>query len=344
MTAYGGTGANLGGAGTVFTQVTGQNGLLLVDNGGQLETNTLTAITSVALANNAIDVLIQGNASVVPSGAWIVGNLTIASNGVLEASSLTTLTLTASGAITIEEGGGLLANGTGYAGGAGPGAGHAYLLGASPPCGGGSYGGNGAASSPTNGSGGTTYGSQSNPANFGSGGGIDLPYSLGGDGGGAIQITSLSGIVEVDGTIAANGESGDFYGGGGGSGGSIWLTGGTLLGSGSITANGGNGANTVGGGGGGGRIDLSPVANLFDGTVSAYGGGGGNWGGAGTVLIQATGQNQLILDNGGNAGTNTPVQSSVATDLIVRGGAIGSSITSVSFANLYLNSNGWLTP
>jgi hypothetical protein len=339
MTAYGGAGANIGGAGTVFTQLTGENGLLVVDNGGQSGTNTL-----VAVQDNTINVLIQGNAGVMPSGAWTFGNLTIASNGLLLASPLTPLTLTAAGAITIEKGGGMLANGAGYAGGAGSGAGHAYNDGFYRPCGGGGYGGNGAAGSPTNGTGGAAYGYQTDPSGFGSGGGTLPPYSFGGSGGGAIQITSLSGIVQVDGTIAANGGIGSGSGGGGGSGGSIWLTGGTLLGSGSITANGGNGADSIGGGGGGGRIDINPTADLFDGTISAYG-GGGNWGGAGTVLIQVPGQNaQLILDNGGNSGTNTLVQSASATDLIVRGGAIGSASSSVSFANLYLNANGWLAP
>jgi hypothetical protein len=339
MTAHGGAGANIGGAGTVYTQLTGQNGLLVVDNGGQSGGNT-----SLAIANSTINVLVQGSASVTPSGAWTVGNLTIASNGLVQASSMNTLTLTAAGAITIEAGGSLLANAAGYAGNAGPGAGRAYNSGLYP-CGGGGYGGNGAASSPTNGAGGTTYGSQSAPSAPGSGGGTSLSYSFGGNGGGVIQITSLSGIVQVDGIVAANGGNGSGSGGGGGSGGSIWLTGGTLLGSGSITANGGNGADSVGGGGGGGRIDINPTANLFDGTISAYGGGGGgNWGGAGTVLIQATGQNQLILDNDGHAGTNTLVQSASGTDLIVRGGAVGSASSSVIFANLFLNSNGWLFP
>ena len=97
-------------------------------------------------------------------------------------------------------------------------------------------------------------------------------------------------------------------GGGGGSGGSIWLTVGTLSGSGSITANGGSGVDSVGGGGGGGRIYISCNNNSFAGTVSACGGGGANWGGAGTVFIKPTAQNgQLILDNGGHAGTNTPM-------------------------------------
>ncbi|MGP8199274.1 MAG: beta strand repeat-containing protein [Limisphaerales bacterium] len=340
-TAYGGAGANIGGAGTVYTQLMGQHGVLVIDNGGQSGGNT-----SIAINNSTYNVFIQGGASVFPSDAWTIGNLTIASNGFVLASSLTTLNIAVAGAITIEAGGAMLANIAGYYyGNPGQGTGGTYNEAGLYPCGGGGYGGNGAAGIPTNAAGGVGgYGSQSEPGSFGSAGGTYQLYSIGGNGGGAIQITSLSGIVQVDGTMAANGGEGESGGGGGGSGGSIWLTGGTLLGSGSITANGGNGANSIGGGGGGGRIVLAPTANLFAGTISAYGGGGGHWGGAGTVLIQTAGTNQLILDNGGNAGTNTLVQTASATDLIVRGGAIGSSLSSVSFANLYLNSNGWLAP
>jgi hypothetical protein len=169
------------------------------------------------------------------------------------------------------------------------------------------------------------------------------PYSVSGAGGGAIRL-NVSGILQVDGRISANGGSGSGTGGGGGSGGSVWLTSGILTGSGSITANGGNGVDSIGGGGGGGRIAIYPAANLFGGTISSYGGGGANWGGAGTVFLQPTGQNgQLILDNGGNVGTNTLVQSAGSADLIIRNGAVGSAASSVSFANLVMSSNAWLT-
>ena len=168
-------------------------------------------------------------------------------------------------------------------------------------------------------------------------------YSVGGAGGGAIQL-NVSGILQVDGHISANGGNGSGTGGGGGSGGSIWLTTGTLIGSGSISANGGNGADSIGGGGGGGRIAIYPSANLFGGAISAYGGGGANWGGAGTVFLQPAGQNgQLILDNAGHSGTNTLVQSANSADLILRNGAIGSASSSASFANLLMSSNAWLT-
>jgi len=339
LAAYGGAGAMTGGAGTVYTELTGQNGLLVFDNAGHAGTNSLVAISS-----SSIDVLIRGNASVIPSGAWTIGNLTIASNGLLMASSaLFPLNLTAGGNVTIQAGGSLLADNAGYAAGAGNGHGYNYY-GTGYPCGGGGYGGGGANGSLTNAGGGTAYGSQTSPTTFGSGGGTYPAYSVGGTGGGAIQL-NVSGILQVDGRLSANGGNGSGTGGGGGSGGSVWLTTGTLIGSGSIMANGGNGVDSVGGGGGGGRIAIYPAANLFDGTISAYGGGGANWGGAGTVLLQPAGQNgQLILDNGGNVGTNTPVQSASSADLILRSGAIGSASSPVSFANLLLSSNAWLVP
>ena len=82
LAAYGGAGAKTGGAGTVYTKLTGQNGLLVFDNGGRTGTNS-----SVAISDSSIDVLIRGNAAVIPSGAWTIGNLTIASNGLLLVSS-----------------------------------------------------------------------------------------------------------------------------------------------------------------------------------------------------------------------------------------------------------------
>ena len=342
MTAYGGTGSMLGTAGTIYTQVSGQNGLLIFDNGGRLSATN----TTFSLLNSSVNVLIRNAASIQPpgsSGSWNFASLTIASNGYLFAPLASTLTLSAISAVTVEPGGSIIANGKGYGPGAGTGAGHSFNDNLYWPCGGGSYGGPGGYGSSTNATGGATYGSQSAPSGFGSGGG-SANISVGGSGGGAISIAT-KGIVQVDGIISANGLNGSGTGGGGGSGGTITINGGTLLGSGIISANGGSGANSYGGGGGGGRIWINPSASIFAGTISAYGGGGANQGGAGTVLMQIVGQNmQLILDNGGNSGTNTPVQSASSADLIVRGGATGCANPSVNFANLYIYSNSWLTP
>jgi hypothetical protein len=340
MGAYGGAGSTVGGAGTVYTKVNGQHGLLVLDNGGHSGTNTM-----VSISDSTIDVLIKGRASVLPSGTWNVGNLTVATNGLLLANSSTTLSVSSSGAIEVQAGGSVLANGV--ASSQGLNSGRSYNDSLFRPCGGGGNGGTGASGFLTNAAGGLAVGTMYVGTHPGSPGGSFLPYSIGGNGGGSILLFSQSGIVQVDGTISANGANGSGFGGGGGSGGEIRVTGGILLGSGSITATGGSGVDSIGGGGGGGRIELDQNANLFSGAISAAGGGGANWGGAGMVLIQTSGQNgQLILDNSGHLGTNTPVMNPGGPmDLIVRGGAIGSAYSSfVYFTNLYVGSNGWLSP
>jgi hypothetical protein len=336
MAAYGGAGATAGGAGTVYTVLTAQNGLLVMDNGGLAGANSSVAITS------GVDVLIRNKAGVIPSGSWSIGNLTISSNSLLVAASQSTVNLTATGDVTIQSSGSLVADSAGYPAGTGNGSGRNYYYTDGYPCGGGGHGGSGANGSSANATGGTTYDSQSSPTAYGSGGGNYAPYSTGGAGGGAIQL-NVSGVLQVDGRISANGGNGSGTGGGGGAGGSIWITSGLLVGSGTIAANGGNGEDSIGGGGGGGRIAIYPTTDLFSGAISAYGGGGANWGGAGTLYIQPTGQNgQLTVDNGGHPGTNTLLQSAGSAALTVCNGAIGVASGSVSFANLILSSNAWL--
>ncbi|MFA6429775.1 MAG: Calx-beta domain-containing protein [Patescibacteria group bacterium] len=126
---------------------------------------------------------------------------------------------------------------------------------------GGGYGGaggkGGLGGSPT-----VTYGSQTVPTLFGSGGSASTDAGVGGAGGGSVYL-SVSGTLTLNGTISADGtdsDSGD-RSGGGGSGGSIYLRAGTLAGSGSISANGGSSIDrpsytSIGGGGGGGRVAL----------------------------------------------------------------------------------------
>src|SRR5208337_736204 len=78
---------------------------------------------------------------------------------------------------------------------------------------------------------------------------------------------------------------------------------------GSISANGGAGDSRFGGGGGGGRIVIDCPSNTFTGGFSAHGGPGINYGGAGTVYV-TTNLNtlgQLVVDNGGFRGADTPV-------------------------------------
>lgn len=349
LTARGGAGWEAGGAGTIFTQVIGSTGSLLVNNAGQ--SGAGSTVTPPSLA----DVTICSNAMVIAAGDWTAGNLTIASNGILAGTQQSVMSLHVAGALTVQPGGLILGDGRGYLGGTGPGAGHNYYYSVANSYffSGGGYGGPGASGLSPYAPGGGTYGSQTIPNDFGSGGGSLYSgfSSNGGSGGGAIRLI-VSGPVQLDGAISANGTDG-YDTGGGGSGGSIYVTCPTIAGSGKISANGGNGAGTGSGGGGGGRIALVvSQTNSFLGTVIAAGGGGANWGGAGTVfqqkpvhLAQGVQQtSQLILDNAGHLGTNTPVQSLPDARLIVRNGAVGAAGLNASFGNLSIASNAWLAP
>ena len=135
----------------------------------------------------------------------------------------------------------------------------------------GGYGSNGGAGGGfgTNGNnygtgvGGGAYGNQTlSPLIGGSGGGGGGIYQRnGGGGGGAILIASSS-LVNITGSITADGGSGcnySVYSGGGGSGGAIRLVANTISGNGSITAK--SGYADWGGAGGVGRIRLETYSN-----------------------------------------------------------------------------------
>ncbi|MDW8310726.1 MAG: hypothetical protein RMK20_15245, partial [Verrucomicrobiales bacterium] len=142
-------------------------------------------------------------------------------------------------------------------------------------------------------------------------------------GGGVIRLT-VNGLLRLDGRISANGLPGLHLGAGGGAGGSVYLTVGRLAGAGWISADGGNGDWPNGGGGGGGRVAIiCSGSNSFTGVVSARGGAGHVPGGAGTIYWAVGRESpQLIVDNGGQQGTNTLVAQSLDSALAwVRGGA-----------------------
>ncbi len=320
----------------MYLKPNGQNGQFILDNGGQAGTSTLLQSASSA------DLTLRNGAIGLIGALRTFGNLLVSSNAwLLMTNSGYTVTLSSA---TIQAGGGIIADAFGYAAGQVSGAGQGYSTSSNYPCSGAGHGGYGANSTGNFALGGNPYDSTTTPFSPGSGGGNYSPYSVGGAGGGAIRLI-VSGNLQVDGRISANGGNGSGNGGGGGSGGGIWLAVGTLSGIGSITANGGSGVDAIGGGGGGGRVYIGYTASSFGGLISAYGGGGANWGGAGTVFLQPGGQNgQLILDNGGHSGTNTPVQSASSADLILRNGAIGSASSSVSFANLLMSTNARLVP
>jgi len=334
LAAYGGIGSKTGGAGTVYTQTNGQTGLVIVDNGGRNGTNSSITLTTTA------DVLIRNGAKVKPD-TFNPRNLTIGTNGTMYPPSASVYSLTVSGDMTIQAGGIFSLDSFGSAPGFGSTPGTSYST-TYYPGGGGGHGGNGGNSYYFAAIGGGTSDSQTSPTVLGSGGGnATANGSFGGAGGGALQL-NVTGNLRVDGSLSANGGNGSGSGGGGGAGGSINISHClTLSGGGSITANGGSGVASFGGGGGGGRIAIYPANNNFTGTISAYGGSGVNYGGAGTIYTQAGAVQQLILDNGGHSGTNTPVQTQGNASLIVQNGARALA-GSATFNSLLVASNGWL--
>ncbi|MGE5607820.1 MAG: carboxypeptidase regulatory-like domain-containing protein, partial [Bacillota bacterium] len=185
--------------------------------------------------------------------------------------------------VTIEAGSTINADAQGYRGGVD---GDGYGPGGGPGNAGGTYGSAGG-----NASWGTAittpYGNPFTPTEIGSGGGgyDGLGGGQGGAGGGAIRLT-VSGTLQMDGAITANGQSMNTgRGEGGGSGGSIYVTAGTLLGSGRFQADGGSSMTGRGGGGSGGRL---AVYYTLDGgftgfaTSSVQGGTGNSVGQPGT--------------------------------------------------------------
>lgn len=248
------------------------------------------------------------------------------------------LDLVVSGHVAVATGGAILANGKGYAGGAGPGLG----LTAGTPQGGsgaghGSFGGMSSSNAP----GGSYYGSTENPSLLGSGGGAGTG-GAGGAGGGAIKLT-VGGNLTLHGVIAANGANAVNSRSGGGSGGSIWITADNITGHGAISANGGNGEPIHGGGGAGGRIAVYFDTNLFTGTITAVGGTGFQNGAAGTIFTKTNSVStaQVIVDNGGLRGTNTVLTTDAGiVDLTLQGGAQAGGIS--GFRHLTIRANSAL--
>ena len=333
-TAYGGAGANNGGAGTVYSRANSTfSGQMTIDNNGLLATNTVITL-------QGDDLTIAGSAAVTPSTfALSIKTLLIRSNSWLTFSNTTHsgLVVTVTSNAIIEAGAGIMLDGKGYGSSQGPGTGGQRTGGGA---GFGGYGGNSASNS----GGGNSYGSYLGPLDVGSGGGYYNNVNGAGSGGGAIHLI-VSGSLTLDGTITANGTAALVQGNGGGSGGAVWLNAGKLFGAGLISANGGPGGMPSGGGGGGGRIAIYYTSNLFTGTITARGGGGANYGGAGTLYLSRNNStsSQLIVDNGGPRGTNTPANSSAAApgfaNLTVSGGATVYSTLLSGLSSLQISSN-----
>jgi hypothetical protein len=175
--------------------------------------------------------------------------------------------------ITIAPGGQITADGWGFAGNTGPGAGAPGTY----------FGGNhgGRAGGNTN----ILYGSITNPTSMGSGGN-------GASGGGAIKL-KVSGTLTINGLLSANGNIG--HNSPSGAGGSIWITGGgTVNGTGAIRAYGvanGGGFGT----GGGGRISIDDTMTYaFTGNIQA--GTTVYDGTPGTLYLPASARNNFLID------------------------------------------------
>jgi hypothetical protein len=343
MTAHGGPGFASGGAGTIYTALN-DNGLksqVIVDNGGL--SNASTSLLSLESVSN---LTIRGGA-VVTSPPGMIQNLLIASNGILLP---TNAPLSVEGNATVQAGGSILLNGIGNAGGSGAGT-NATSLGNPLAGSGGGHGGYGGGSA-TGAIGGETYDQFNGPTDTGSGGGPGIGSEAASAlGGGALQLT-VTGTLQVDGLISANGAPAAYEGGGGGSGGSLFLKTGVLAGAGLISADGGAGNLPNGGGGGGGRVALFFATNLFTGSCLASGGPGYIAGGAGTIYLASKSQsspgasNQLIIDNGGLMGAATPIASTPIFGLSASGGAVvipQSPGTTIMLNNMTLVSNAMFT-
>ena len=195
------------------------------------------------------------------------------------------LDLTVLGDMVVDLGSFVRVTGCGQPGGTGPGAGSAGEING----GGGGYGGCGSVSSGGS-AGGDAYGSLLEPADFGSGGGMNTSGGQpGGSGGGIVRLT-VNGTLHILGGIYASGGDTVGSGSGAGSGGSIWISTNVLSGNGIIIASGGNCNRGDGGGGGGGRIAVYYNTSSFTGLLQAAGGGGGQWGAPGTVYKKPSAQ------------------------------------------------------
>ena len=337
LSAVGGAGWQHGGAGTVFTEDEFAGRRLVIDNHGHSG-----ALTLVDLRPNGTALVVQGAAHLVspttaqPSMTSLVvrAGSTISSGPTITAG----LTWLVSGDALIESGAAVLLRGAGYPANQGPGAGGFF----SSAGGGGGYGGYGgfglAGTYIANG--GNSYGSASLPTTFGSGGRTVANFP-GGAGGGALQLT-VTGRLQLDGQIIADGTAGSGTASGGGAGGGILLTLGELAGNGLISANGGSGGLPYGGGGGGGRIGVNYSTNSFTGKMTAFGGAGFMAGGAGTILtkLNSSSYAALLVNNGGLRGTNTPSDLSVPHHLTISGGAIcRPTTTGITLASVTVGPN-----
>jgi hypothetical protein len=334
-----------GGAGTIYTKIIGQaDASVRVDNGGYIGAGT-GVVSSEPLWLTATN----GGIVAAMSSLNLRGLHVATKGGVTTADAGSRLILGVQGDVLIDQGGTITVDGKGYPVGSNQGPGTAPD--ATSYAGGASYaglGGLGCFGAPA---GGVTYGSITQPLDFGSAGGTGDGEP--GSAGGGAMLLAIAGTLTLDGTITANGISDTPAHGGCGSGGSILLNIGTLQGSGSVSANGGSGrSNCDGGAGGGGRIAIyctNLTAFSFDAQVFALGGGPFTcpnqlWGGAGTIYFQNASQpGELLVENGGHLGPMTPVTIPEPWRLTVSSNAVVDLAPWATLASLHLGTDGILT-
>lgn len=248
-------------------KITSENGAKITANNIFINNNS-----SFTLADNQIlnipTITVDGSSILTLSGSEtiIANSLIIKGNSIVTVIPEKILSLTIPN-ISISSGASISAYGKGYGSNQGPGAPVIYYAGAS-------YGGVGYLNSTT-----STYGSETEPTDFGSGGSYR--------GGGAIKLVVSDSLVN-DGTITADGEVS-------GSGGGILINANNITGTGKFSADGGGlyASGYFKGPGGGGRIALYYQTSSFNGTVEAKGGCGSYDGysktcaGDGTVVMEA---------------------------------------------------------
>src|SRR6185369_2483955 len=162
--AWGGGGStNVGGAGTIYLKGNTQTfGQVIVDNGGRSG-----AKSDLTQLGSTVDLVVRGGAmQVVPNPT--LNSLLVASNSWLVFSNASCTVL---GSATLDAGGGILAEGTGSAGGIGIGAGRTGSNDNPIAGGGGGYGGYGGSGGTRSAFGGPAYGGNLQTLTTGSGGG-----------------------------------------------------------------------------------------------------------------------------------------------------------------------------
>ncbi|MFG1492288.1 beta strand repeat-containing protein [Halobacteriovorax sp. ZH4_bin.1] len=303
---------NLEIADSVSLSIDGLNPGIAVDLTGNL---TLKPNSSISYPANArgIELLADGNVT-LETNATILANLTN-----LEAQTL-----------DLQTGSSLNAKGLGYLG---AGLGRQDGFGISPglsnntdEAGGGAHasaGGNGEGAATLGGQ--TPYGSETNPVDYGSGGGASKNVA-GGNGGGAIKIVAND--IILNGSILAQGNDGattSIYASGGGAGGSVWIqAANSIIGSGNILVSGGEGKLYYygSGSGSGGRLSIELAGSNYNltGVVNTNGGSSSKHGGPGTFHLGLS-TNDAICDSGNFATTCTIASTKPLGNNIVLTGA-----------------------